>query len=95
MGYQHGVLPNPYIERVVYPWAYLRRILRDRRPSPAMVVASDRAARRARRTSVAAVVNVPNNSVGTAKIKNNAVTAPKIKNSAVNASKLASNAVTT
>jgi hypothetical protein len=44
-------------------------------------------------TSVAAVVNVPNNSVTTAKIANNAVTTPKIKNSAVNASKIASNAV--
>ena len=44
-------------------------------------------------TSIAAVANVPNNSVTTAKIVNNAVTTPKIKNSAVNASKLASNAV--
>jgi hypothetical protein len=44
-------------------------------------------------TSIAAVTNVPDNSVGTAKIKSNAVTTPKIKNSAVNASKIASNAV--
>ena len=44
-------------------------------------------------TGIAAVANVPNNSVTTAKIVNNAVTTPKIKNSAVNASKIASNAV--
>jgi hypothetical protein len=44
-------------------------------------------------TSVAAVVNVPDNSVGTAKIKNNAVTAPKIASNAVQSAKIAGNAV--
>jgi hypothetical protein len=44
-------------------------------------------------TSVAAVVNVPNNSVGTAKIVNNAVTAPKIASNAVQSAKIAGNAV--
>ncbi len=71
-----------------------RRFLRGRRPSPAMVVASFALLVALGGTSVAAVVNVPNGSVTTAKIVNNAVTTPKIKNSAVNASKLASNAVT-
>jgi hypothetical protein len=45
-------------------------------------------------TSIAAVTNVPDNSVGTAKIKNNAVTAPKIAGNAVNSAKIANNAVT-
>jgi hypothetical protein len=44
-------------------------------------------------TSVAAVVNVPDNSVGTSKIKNNAVTAPKIASNAVTSAKIAGNAV--
>jgi hypothetical protein len=45
-------------------------------------------------TGVAAVANVPDNSVGTAKLKNNAVTAPKIAGNAVNSAKIANNAVT-
>jgi hypothetical protein len=45
-------------------------------------------------TSIAAVTNVPDNSVGTAKIKNNAVTAAKIAGNAVNSAKIANNAVT-
>jgi hypothetical protein len=44
-------------------------------------------------TSVAAVVSVPNNSVGTSKIKNSAVTAPKIASNAVTSAKIAGNAV--
>jgi hypothetical protein len=45
-------------------------------------------------TGIAAVANVPDNSVSTAKIKNNAVTAPKIAGNAVNSAKIANNAVT-
>ena len=72
---------------------YLRRILRDHRPSPAMVVASVALLVALGGTSVAAVNQLAANSVGTSQLKSNAVTTPKIKNSAVNASKLASNAV--
>ena len=68
---------------------YLRRILHDRRPSPAMVVASIALLAALGGTSVAAVANVPDNSVGTAKIKNNAVTASKIAGNAVNSAKIA------
>ena len=46
---------------------YLRRILHDRRPSPAMVVASIALLAALGGTSVAAVANVPDNSVGTAR----------------------------
>ncbi len=74
---------------------YLRRFLRDHRPSPAMVVASIALLVALGGTSVAAVNQLAANSVGTSQLKNNAVTTPKIKNSAVNASKLASNAVVT
>jgi hypothetical protein len=72
---------------------YLRRFIRDHRPSPALVVASVALLAALGGTGIAAVANVPDNSVGTAKIKNNAVTTPKIKNNAVNASKIAGNAV--
>jgi hypothetical protein len=72
---------------------YLRRILRDHRPSPALVVASIALLVALGGTSVAAVNQLAANSVGTSQLKNNAVTTPKIKNSAVNASKIASNAV--
>ena len=44
-------------------------------------------------TSIAAVANVPNNSVGTSKLKNNAVTAPKIAGNAVNSSKIANGTI--
>lgn len=44
-------------------------------------------------TSIAAVVNVPNNSVTTAKIKNNAVTNPKIAGNAVNSAKIANGTI--
>jgi hypothetical protein len=73
---------------------YLRRLLRDHRPSPALVVASIALLVALGGTSVAAVNQLAANSVGTSQLKSNAVTTPKIKNSAVNASKLASNAVT-
>ena len=73
---------------------YLRRILHDHRPSPAMVVASIALLAALGGTSVAAVANVPDNSVGTVKIKNNAVTAAKIAGNAVNSAKIANNAVT-
>ena len=62
---------------------YLRRFLRDHRPSPALVVASIALLAALGGTGIAAVANVPNNSVGTSKIKNNAVTAPKIASNAV------------
>ena len=73
---------------------YLRRFLRDHRPSPALVVASIALLAALGGTGVAAVANVPNNSVGTSKIKNNAVTAPKIASNAVTSAKIAGNAVT-
>jgi hypothetical protein len=73
---------------------YLRRILRDHRPSPALVVASIALLMALGGTGIAAVANVPNNSVGTSKIKNNAVTAPKIASNAVTSAKIAGNAVT-
>ena len=79
---------------------YFRRFLRDRRPSPAMVVASFALLVALGGTSVAAVVNVAANSVAR-RAQDNAVTTPKIKNSATSkiasnasASKIASNAVT-
>lgn len=70
----------------------MRKLLR-RRPSPAMVVACIALLIALGGTSIAAVTQVANNSVGTNQLKNNAVTTPKIKNNAVNASKIASNAV--
>ena len=78
---------------------YLRRFLRDHRPSPAMVVASIALLAALGGTSVAAVATLPNNSVGTSKIKNNAVTTPKIRTAPQRSSrhrtaKIASNAVT-
>jgi hypothetical protein len=73
---------------------YLRRFLRNHRPSPALVVASIALLAALGGTGIAAVANVPDNSVGTAKIKNNAVTAPKIAGNAVNSAKIANNAVT-
>jgi hypothetical protein len=45
-------------------------------------------------TSYATVLNVPNNSVTTAKISNGAVTTAKLRNAAVTQAKLAANAVT-
>jgi hypothetical protein len=63
------------------------------RPSPAMVVACIALLVALGGTSVAAVSQLANNSVGTAQLKNNAVTTPKIKNNAVTAPKIASNAV--
>ena len=63
------------------------------RPSPAMVVACIALLVALGGTSIAAVSQVANNSVGAAQLKNNAVTTPKIKNAAVNASKIANNAV--
>jgi hypothetical protein len=75
-----------------------------RRPSPAMVVACIALLVALGGTSAAAVLSVPNSSVGTAQLKDNAVTAPKIaanavtgakiNNGAVTEAKLASNAVT-
>ena len=59
-----------------------------RRPSPAMVVACVALGVALGGTSYATVLNVPDNSVTTAKIRNNAVTAPKIKTAAVTASEV-------
>jgi hypothetical protein len=73
---------------------YLRSFLRDHRPSPALVVASIALLAALGGTGIAAVANVPDNSVGTSKIKNNAVTAPKIASNAVTSAKIAGNAVT-
>jgi hypothetical protein len=73
---------------------YLRRFLRNHRPSPALIVASIALLAALGGTGIAAVANVPDNSVGTSKIKNNAVTAPKIASNAVTSAKIASNAVT-
>jgi hypothetical protein len=70
----------------------MRKLL-YRRPSPAMVVACIALLVALGGTSIAAVSQVANNSVGTAQLKSNAVTTPKIKNNAVTAPKIASNAV--
>jgi hypothetical protein len=70
----------------------MRKLL-GRRPSPAMVVACIALLVALGGTSVAAVSQVANNSVGSAQLKSNAVTTPKIKNNAVTAPKIASNAV--
>ena len=59
-----------------------------RRPSPAMVVACVALGVVLGGTSYATVLNVPDNSVTTAKIRNDAVTAPKIKTGAVTASEV-------
>jgi hypothetical protein len=72
---------------------YLRRFTRGHRPSPALVVASIALLAALSGTGIAAVANVPNNSVSTSKIKNNAVTAPKIASNAVQSAKIAGNAV--
>ena len=64
-----------------------------RRPSPAMVVACIALLVALGGTSAAAVLSVPNSSVGTAQLKDNAVTAPKIAANAVTNAKLANGAV--
>jgi len=69
------------------------RKLALRRPSPALVVACIALLVALGGTSIAAVTQVPKNSVGANQLKSNAVTTPKIKNAAVNASKIANNAV--
>lgn len=70
----------------------MRKLL-GRRPSPAMVVACIALLVALGGTSIAAVSQVANNSVGAAQLKSNAVTTPKIKNNAVTGPKIASNAV--
>jgi len=72
---------------------YLRRFLGNHRPSPALVVASIALLAALGGTGIAAVANVPNNSVGTSKIKNNAVTAPKIASNAVTNAKIANGTI--
>ena len=62
---------------------YLRRFLRDHRPSPAMVVASIALLVALGGTSIAAVGNVPLFSVGTPQLKANAVISAKVKNRAL------------
>jgi len=69
--------------------------LRINRPSPAMVVACLALFVGLGGTSISAVANVPDNSVGTDKIKNNAVTSPKIAGNAVTAAKLSTKARST
>lgn len=63
------------------------------RPSAAMVVACIALLIALGGTSVAAVTQLANNSVGTAQLRNNAVTTPKIRNGAVTAAKIRDNAV--
>ena len=65
-----------------------------RRPSPAMIVACLALLISLGGTSVAAVSQLANNSVGTAQLKNNAVTAPKIASSAVVTAKIKNASVT-
>ena len=69
------------------------RKLALRRPSPALVVACIALLIALGGTSIAAVTQVPKNSVGANQLKNNAVTNPKMANNAVKAPELASNAV--
>ena len=59
-----------------------------RRPSPALVISCVALTVALGGTSYATVLNVPDNSVTTAKIRNDAVTAPKIKTGAVRASEV-------
>ena len=63
------------------------------RPSPAMVVACFALLVALGGTSIAAVSQVANNSVGANQLKSNAVTNPKVANNAIKAPELASNAV--
>jgi hypothetical protein len=70
----------------------MRRLLRSC-PSPALVISCLALGIALGGTSYAAVLAVPNNSVGTSQLKNGAVTTPKLKNAAVTADKLASAAV--
>ena len=65
-----------------------------RRPSPAMIVACLALLVSLGGTSVAAVSQLANNSVGTPQLKNNAVTAPKIASNAIVAAKINSASVT-
>ena len=60
--------------------SYLRRVLRFRRPSPAILIACTALLVALSGTSVAAIANVPLLSVGTPQLKSNAVTSPKVKN---------------
>ncbi len=64
-----------------------------RRPSPAMVVACIALLVALGGTSIAAVSQIPKNSVGANQLKSNAVTNPKVANNAIKAPELASNAV--
>ena len=70
----------------------MRKIMRGH-PSPALVLACLALGIALGGTGYAAVLNVPDGSVTTAKIKNGAVTTPKLKNDAVTIDKLAANAV--
>ena len=63
--------------------SYFRRLLREHRPSPAMVVASIALLVALSGTSIAAVANVPLLSVGTPQLKSNAVISAKVKNRAL------------
>lgn len=65
-----------------------------RRPSPALAISCVALTVALGGTSYATVLNVPDNSVGTAKIKNGAVTTPKLKNDAVTELKIRAGAVT-
>ena len=70
----------------------MRRLLRSH-PSPALVISCLALGIALGGTGTAAVLAVPNNSVGTSQLKNGAVTTAKLKNAAVTADKLASASV--
>jgi hypothetical protein len=70
-------------------------MLRNRRPSPALVLACVALAISLGGTGIAASTAVPNNSVGTSQLKNDAVTSAKIKSGAVQSSEIKDGAIAT
>jgi hypothetical protein len=60
----------------------------NRRPSPAMVVACLALLVALGGTSVAAISQIPRNSVGTPQLRTNAVTTPKVRNNAIVSAKV-------
>ena len=71
----------------------MKGILRNLRPSPAMVVACIALTVALGGTSYAAI-KLPKNSVGTKQLKKNAVTGPKVKANAITSPKVAGNSLT-
>jgi hypothetical protein len=66
-----------------------------RRPSPALVLACVALTFALSGTGIAASTDVPDNSVGEAKLKNDAVTSPKIKGGAVQSSEIKDGTIAT